>query len=204
MMKLLKTVAVATAVLFSVGPAVALAAPKPPNEGVCSGEKFDVEDLPVTTSDGVIITLVDDGTVHFDLPDGATSATVCVKAGSIKQGNGPEVIVIDEDSDLDHSSGKDLSHVSVIDVVFGESPSPTPSPSPEPEPSETPSPEPEPSEEPPVNTPSDEPPVVKGGNPKLPSTLPKTGIEDVVPFLIAIALLGAVAGGLFWLANRKA
>ena len=95
-------------------------------EDVCSGTKFDVEDLPAEIDfdgDGdidVTITLVDDNTAHFDLSDEVVSAEVCVKAGSENQGDGPENHVITEDSDLDHTTGKELSHVSVIDVVFEE------------------------------------------------------------------------------------
>jgi hypothetical protein len=47
----------------------------------------------------------------------------CVKAGSIKQGNGPEYTTLTADADLVHASGKGLSHVSV--VVDGD---PTPEP----------------------------------------------------------------------------
>lgn len=93
------------------------------NPGVCSGEKVDFEDLPATI-DGVTITVVDDETVHFDIPEGST-VEVCVKAGSAKQGDGPEYYTLTEDGNLSHSSGKDISHVSVISVVT-ESPSPSP------------------------------------------------------------------------------
>jgi hypothetical protein len=49
--------------------------------------------LPATV-EGVTISLVDENTVHFDIPDGST-VEVCVKAGSIKQGNGPEYTDLD-------------------------------------------------------------------------------------------------------------
>jgi hypothetical protein len=113
MKKLLAIVAASTVMLLGVA-VPALAA----DGGVCSGEKYDVEDLPATTSDGVVITLVDADTVHFDLPDGAVAAIVCVKAGSVKQGDGPEYIAIYADADVNHPSGKDISHASVVDVVF--------------------------------------------------------------------------------------
>jgi hypothetical protein len=90
-------------------------------ENVCSGSKVDFENLPATV-DGVTISVVDENTVHFDIPDGST-VEVCVKAGSAKQGNGPELTTLTADADVVHSSGKELSHVSVVG-------DPTPEPTP--------------------------------------------------------------------------
>ena len=95
-------------------------------ESVCGGTKVDFEDLPATIM-GVVITVVDDNTVHFDIPEGST-VVVCVKAGSDEQGNGPEETILTADADLDHSSGKDISHVAVISVTTTTSSSPPPPP----------------------------------------------------------------------------
>jgi hypothetical protein len=108
--------------LLVVGTTVGLTASAGPND-VCSGSKVDFENLPATV-EGVTITVVDEKTVHFDIPDGST-VEVCVKAGSAKQGNGPQHTLLTADGDVSHSSGKDLSHVSVITVA---EPTPTPSP----------------------------------------------------------------------------
>jgi hypothetical protein len=93
-------------------------------DNVCSGAKVDFENLPATVG-GVTISVVDEKTVHFDIPDGST-VEVCVKAGSAKQGNGPVYTTLTADADVVHPSGKDLSHVSVV------------SPTPEPTPTESP------------------------------------------------------------------
>lgn len=84
-------------------------------EDVCPGTKVDVEDLPATI-EGVEITLVSSTEVNFNIEEG-TTVTVCVKAGSEEQGDGPETHVLTEDTTLTHSTLKDLSHVSVISVT---------------------------------------------------------------------------------------
>jgi hypothetical protein len=84
---------------------------------VCAGTKVDFGSLP-TTIEGIAITVVDSGTVHFDIPDGAT-VEVCVKAGSTEAGEGPENLTLTADAAVGHSSGKELSHVSVIGVTTG-------------------------------------------------------------------------------------
>jgi LPXTG-motif cell wall-anchored protein len=174
----------------------------------CSGEKYDVVDLPATTADGVVITLVDADTVHFDLPDGAVSADICVKAGSAQQGDGPEYLTITGDADVDHSTGKELSHVSVIDVTF-EEPDPDPSPSPDPDPSPSPDPDPDPSPEPdPDPEPSVEPPNDDGddsstsGKKTKFGPLPNTGFSataaaawGVIALLVGITALVAARKG---------
>ena len=110
--------------LLAFGATFGLAASAGP-DNVCSGSKVDFENLPATV-DGVTISVVDEKTVHFDIPDGAT-VEVCVKAGSAKQGNGPEYSVLTADADVFHASGKDLSHLSVVSLT---SPTPDPTPSP--------------------------------------------------------------------------
>ena len=112
------TVAFMVMSLLVVGATFGLSASAGP-EDVCSGSKVDFENLPATV-DGVTISVVDDETVHFDIPDGST-VEVCVKAGSAKQGNGPEYTTLTSDADVVHASGKELSHVS---VVIGGGPTP--------------------------------------------------------------------------------
>jgi len=97
--------------LLVVGATFGLSASAGP-DNVCSGSKVDFENLPATV-EGVTISVVDENTVHFDIPDGST-VEVCVKAGSVKQGNGPEYITLTADADVVHASGKELSHVSVV------------------------------------------------------------------------------------------
>lgn len=108
--------------LLVVGATFGLSASAGP-DNVCSGSKVDFENLPATV-DGVTISVVDEKTVHFDIPDGST-VEVCVKAGSAKQGNGPEYTTLTADADVVHASGKELSHVSVVSVS-GPTPEPTP------------------------------------------------------------------------------
>ena len=110
-------------VAWSVLVVMAMTSAGAQTEEVCSGTKVDFANLPATI-DGVTITVVDANTVHFDIPEGST-VTVCVKAGSAKQGDGPENHVLTADADLDHSSHKDISHVSVISVTTPTTPPPT-------------------------------------------------------------------------------
>jgi hypothetical protein len=53
-------------------------------------------------------------TLTITAPDGYVITGYCVKAGSAKQGNGPEFYVVDPAAsvDISHSSGKDISHYS--------------------------------------------------------------------------------------------
>jgi len=111
------------AVLLLGAPFLLTANAAPDPNKVCGGTKVDAENLPATIG-GVTITVVDEATVHFDIPDG-TTVEVCVKAGSAKQGNGPEYLVLTADADVSHPSGKATSHVSVLTVT---EPTPTPSP----------------------------------------------------------------------------
>ncbi|KZE92864.1 hypothetical protein AVP42_02130 [Agromyces sp. NDB4Y10] len=56
-------------------------------------------------------------------PEGQLIAQICVKAGSAKQGLGPELITLDpyaESVTFRHSSGKDISHYSVAYVEVTE------------------------------------------------------------------------------------
>jgi hypothetical protein len=79
--------------------------PTEPNEGVCSGTHL-------VADDGAN----DEGTETYTAPEGFLISAYCVKAGSIKQGDGPEYITLDQpvaSITITHSSGKDISHFSV-------------------------------------------------------------------------------------------
>jgi hypothetical protein len=61
----------------------------------------------------------DHATVEVSAPDGFLISGYCVKAGSARQGDGPELVVVDPPAatvTISHSSGKDVSHYT-IDVV---------------------------------------------------------------------------------------
>jgi len=76
-----------------------------PNEGVCAG-----------LDSGKIDTTGDPQTVTVTAPAGKVIVEYCVKAGSIKQGNGPEYVVVDPGVGtitFGHSTGKAVSHYSV-------------------------------------------------------------------------------------------
>jgi hypothetical protein len=54
-------------------------------------------------------------TLTITAPDGYVITGYCVKAGSTKQGNGPEFYVVDPTATsvvISHSSGKEISHYS--------------------------------------------------------------------------------------------
>jgi len=143
-------------VAWSVLVVMAMTSAGAQTEQVCSGTKVDFADLPATI-DGVTITVVDANTVHFDIPEGST-VTVCVKAGSAKQGDGPENHVLTADADLDHSSHKDISHVSVISVMTPTTPPPTTPPPTTPPPTTPPPTTPPPTTPPPTTPPPTTPP----------------------------------------------
>jgi hypothetical protein len=90
---------------------------------------------------------IDGAQATITVADGVTLTAVCVKAGSAIQGEGPESwtaglpLVGPGELTVWHSSGKDISHISLaIEQSEPEpEPSPSPSPSPNPEPSPNPS-----------------------------------------------------------------
>jgi hypothetical protein len=90
---------------------------------------------------------IDGPQATITVAEGVTLTGVCVKAGSENQGEGPETwtsgipLVGPGELTVWHSSGKDISHISLA-VEESEpepEPSPSPSPSPNPEPSPNPS-----------------------------------------------------------------
>ena len=97
----------AGAVAFTAAPAYAT----PNSTKVCP--EFDTGHL--SANDEKVWTAV--------APEGYLIAQVCVKAGSAKQGLGPELITLDpyaESVTFRHSSGKDISHYSVAYVEVTE------------------------------------------------------------------------------------
>ena len=86
-------------------------------------------------------------------PDGFLIAGYCVKAGSAKQGLGPEYVTVDPPLStvtITHSSGKDISHYALEYTPWDPEPTPPPEPEPSPTPvsSSTPTPSPTSSPEP--------------------------------------------------------
>ncbi len=76
------------------------------NPGVCSGTHLYPADD-------------DTKSIEVTAPDGQLISGYCVKAGSIKQGDGPEYVVVDppvKTVTISHSSGKDISHYTVTFV----------------------------------------------------------------------------------------
>lgn len=82
----------------------------------------DVEiaiDEPTCPKDGKIDVVGSHSSITVVAPEGTLIAGYCVKAGSIQQGNGPEHVVVNppaEEVTFSHSSGKDISHYTVVYV----------------------------------------------------------------------------------------
>jgi len=75
--------------------------------------------------------------VTVTAPDGQLIDQYCAKAGSEKQGYGPELVTVDppqKSVTISHSSGKDLSHYSVSYVAVEGEPEPDPEPTDDPTP----------------------------------------------------------------------
>lgn len=90
--------------------APASATPPEPNPGVC----------PEGGAWSLHLSANDQTTFTFTAPDGFLVSSYCVKAGSLNQGNGPEIFTVDPPAELitfGHSSGKEISHFSVILVA---------------------------------------------------------------------------------------
>jgi hypothetical protein len=80
----------------------------PDNEGVCQPQSAHIKP-PNNTTKSITITA----------PEGKLISGYCVKAGSIKQGNGPEYVTLNPPMasvTISHSSGKDISHYTVTFV----------------------------------------------------------------------------------------
>lgn len=166
------------------------------NEGVCAAldsGKIDVAD--------------DIKTITVTAPEGYLIDGYCVKAGSIRQGLGPEYVDVDPPKasvTFGHSSGKDISHYSVSYVVIpDDDPTPTPTPTettPTPTPTET-TPTPTPTETTATPTPTESTPTAtptESTPAAAPPTLPRTGSNTPL-----LALAGALAvaigtGALLW------
>ncbi|MET0786183.1 MAG: hypothetical protein ABWY25_05715, partial [Paenisporosarcina sp.] len=90
----------------------------PPNEGVCEGTHIDGDNQTSIT---------------ITAPEGQLISSVCVKAGSILQGDGPEVTTYDPpvaSVTLEHSTGKEISHYTVTYVPITTTTSTTEPPTP--------------------------------------------------------------------------
>lgn len=92
-------------VMFTAGPAGGT----PPHDGVCPTTAGWTGHFPGNNQHQITVTA----------PPGLLIAEVCVKAGSVNQGNGPEYIVFDPPVatvTFVHSSGKEISHYSLRKV----------------------------------------------------------------------------------------
>jgi len=184
----------------TTGDYVSTASTKGDDESTCPKDgKVDVVDgehvsLVVTAEPGFLIT------------------GYCVKAGSDNQGDGPENYVVDPPAAevaIAHSSGKAISHYTLITVKAEPTPSPSPS-----VPSVSPSPEPsssEPAVEPSEGTEPTDGPTVPGEEldgevaaedaEDEPEVLASTGASTAIGFtLIALALVG---GGVTLIVLRR-
>lgn len=102
MRKFLLSIAVVL-IAFAVAPTVASAGQ---NEGVCAGTHIQP---PNGTTKSITVTA----------PEGKLISAYCVKAGSIKQGNGPVYVTVNPPTNtvtISHPSGKDISHYTVTFV----------------------------------------------------------------------------------------
>jgi hypothetical protein len=76
-------------------------------------------------------------TFEITADPGYLITSYCVKAGSIEQGNGPEIYPVDPPQAsviIKHTTGKEISHYSFTQELI---PTPTPTPTPEPTPTPT-------------------------------------------------------------------
>lgn len=175
--------------------------------------------------DGKVDVSGEQHSVTVTAPDGYLISGYCVKAGSVKNGAGPETVTVDPpvaEVTISHSSGKAVSHYTLVTVAAEPTPTEPPAPAEEPAPTT-------PAEEPtaPVDEPTDaspaEPVTEPAAEPAQPvadevvddqpaedvaaapvpteGELAATGASTVVGFtLIALALVG---GGVTLLVLRR-
>lgn len=101
--KITSGVVAALLVAGGVALAAAPASATPEHEGVC--QNLDTGHIPGAGT-----------SMDITAPEGKLIAEVCVKAGSVNNGNGPEYTTVDPalaSLTIAHSSGKDISHYSV-------------------------------------------------------------------------------------------
>lgn len=127
------------------------------NPGVCQPQDAH---LPGGDFDSITVTA----------PEGKLITGYCVKAGSVRQGLGPEYVTLDEPAEsvtITHSSGKDISHYIVFYVNIEVPPSTTIPPTTTVPPTTTP-----PTTVPPTTAPpTTQPPVTTTPVPSTPSTV---------------------------------
>ena len=152
--------------------------------------------------DGKVDVEGDHTTLVVTAPDGYLIIGYCVKAGSAKQGLGPEFVEVDPPATqvtISHSSGKDISHYTLETVEAESTPEPT---EPGTEPTE-PGVEPVDGDEPVEESPA--PGEAEGATPApagdTTEELAATGASTVIGFtLIALALVG---GGVTLIVLRR-
>jgi hypothetical protein len=185
---------IAALIAALLGLSILLAAPASadptPNPGVCVG----LDSGKIDVAEGVKAK-----TITLTAPDGYLIDGYCVKAGSLKQGNGPQYVTVEPPKatvTISHSSGKNISHYSLSYTL---KPTGTPTPretTPTPTPTETtatPTPTettstPTPTESTPTST-----PTKSTTPPAAPPTLPRTGGEGWLAGLGALLLAAGAA-----------
>jgi hypothetical protein len=102
--------------LFSAAPAFAIDTPTPVPTPVPSPSEPPVEEGVCDDLDSGKIDVGGSVTsLEISAPEGNVITEYCVKAGSIKQGDGPEYVLVDPPTQtvvIEHSTGKDISHYS--------------------------------------------------------------------------------------------
>lgn len=149
MKRLMTAVGMIVSVILGLVVAGTIAASDPATQGqVCPHGggwfKYEAEGNWEPEQPAGISASINGGQATITVADGVILTGVCVKAGSANQGYGPETwtagLPLDGPGQLTvaHSSGKDISHISV--TAEGSEPEPSPSPSPNPGPDPTPEP----------------------------------------------------------------
>jgi len=168
----------------------------------------DVGSTSVTLNEGVCVGVHIDGgnqtSIVITAPAGQAISQICVKAGSINQGDGPEYTTFDPpvtSVTLTHSTGKEISHYVVTYVTVttttpttgGDDPDPTTTTTVVEEPTTTTT---VGGEEPTTTTeeePEIIPPVDEQAPPSTARTLPRTGQDMTIPGIVGAMLIAAGA-----------
>jgi len=159
MKRLMTAVGMIVSMILGMVVASSLAASNPATDQVCpAGDgwyKYGAEGNWEPEQPVGINASIDGPQATITVADGVTLTAVCVKAGSAQQEEGPESwtaglpVVGPGELTVFHSSGKDISHIS---VAVEES---QPDPDPEPDPDPTPEPDPSPVADPAQPQPAD-------------------------------------------------
>lgn len=172
-------------------------------------ELVDVVHEPTCPKDGKIDVAGEHHTLDLVAPAGKLIAGYCVKAGSIQQGDGPEVVWLDEpvsEITISHSSGKAISHYTVFLVDEpgdepgdepqdepGDEPGDEPQDEPGDEPGDEPQDDPEPQDDDPEPQDESEPPVPSDPPTPTPLDTPEVPVDELPSTGTATNVLAALA-----------